>query len=309
MKVAICVPTFRRPQGLARVLEHLARLRFAKSPAPEIEVIVVDNDPDASARESCERLAAELPWQLRYAHEPQRGISFARNTLVRCALEDGADFVAFVDDDEMPEPHWLDELLHVEREYDADVVSGPVEPRFESAVPEWVVRGRFFDSGRYPTGHALEESGSGNVLVRARVFREVRPHFDERLALTGGEDVEFFWRVKRAGYRMVWADEAMVYEMIPESRTRAAWVLRRAFRMGTSMGAHGDGYGGTAGSRVVPAAKAVLRMAQQTVLLPLVALGGRHALVRSLHTISFRAGLLAGMAGVRYEEYRVTHGH
>src|SRR5215467_698844 len=43
-KVAICICTFRRPQLLRELLEAIGRLKFRTLPAPEVEVIVVDND-------------------------------------------------------------------------------------------------------------------------------------------------------------------------------------------------------------------------------------------------------------------------
>jgi GT2 family glycosyltransferase len=43
-----------------------------------------------------------------------------------------ADSVAFVDDEEVPDPRWLQELLIVQSRYGANVVCGPVLPVFSS---------------------------------------------------------------------------------------------------------------------------------------------------------------------------------
>ncbi|UCC32144.1 MAG: glycosyltransferase family 2 protein, partial [Phycisphaerales bacterium] len=113
MRVAVCVITCRRPEGLQRLLRALNALTFRGDP-PDIEVIVVDNDADTSAASVCDLLRRDLNWPLRYEVEPQRGIPFARNRAVACAA-DTADFVSFIDDDEVPQPSWLDELLAVQR--------------------------------------------------------------------------------------------------------------------------------------------------------------------------------------------------
>jgi len=42
MKVAICAITFRRPEGLRRLLQAISALTFQTDP-PEIEIVIVDN--------------------------------------------------------------------------------------------------------------------------------------------------------------------------------------------------------------------------------------------------------------------------
>ena len=44
MKVAICIITFRRQEGLKRLLDSLNRLEFKQQPAPDLQLVVVDND-------------------------------------------------------------------------------------------------------------------------------------------------------------------------------------------------------------------------------------------------------------------------
>ena len=74
--VAVCVITYRRPEGLGRLLDAFTKLEVD----PEAIVptfVIVDNDADKSARAVVER-AAHLP-RLVYAVEPELGIPFARN--------------------------------------------------------------------------------------------------------------------------------------------------------------------------------------------------------------------------------------
>ncbi len=216
MLLAICVATYQRPEGLKRLLVGLNQLTFSYIEHPNIEVIVVDNDVNSSVEELCKNFQPNFKWQLKYVTESQRGISYARNKCVASASPN-ADFVAFIDDDEVPEPNWLEELLSVQQMYDADVVGGPVLPRFlTDDVPQWVIKGKFFEQQRYPTGYLLKFTSSGNVLIRSQVLKRMTKIFDERFALTGGEDTHFFMRVYRAGYKLVWADEAIVYEYIPK---------------------------------------------------------------------------------------------
>ena len=304
-RVAVCVATYKRPQMLAHLIESLNELSFDTSP-PELRIIIIDNDSAESARSVCEQWQPRLRWPLEYYVETRRGISFARNRALAKAGE-SVDFIVFIDDDEVPESQWLNELLRVQTAYTADVVAGPVLPHFPEDVPDWVVKGQHFDHDRHQTGERLKIASTGNVLVRRGVFEQIGV-FDERLGLTGGEDRHLFMRASRAGFKMIWADEAVVWDWIPASRTNMKWILLRFYRMGT-----------TRSFREIDLRTSVLVyprlvfpgcgfMLAGLALMPLGILAGRHLLVRHLRYICYGAGILTGLMGGRYEEYQQTHG-
>jgi succinoglycan biosynthesis protein ExoM len=68
---------------------------------------------------------------------------------------------------------------------------------------------------------------TNNVLMRARVYRELGTRFDVRFAMTGGEDTDFLRRAKEAGARYGFAKNAAVFETVPASRLTLAWRFRR----------------------------------------------------------------------------------
>jgi succinoglycan biosynthesis protein ExoM len=196
--VVICIATFQRPVMLRALLHSLAGLEFRKS-SPDVRVVVVDNDATGSARATVETARRMLPFPLQYAVEPERNISLARNRGIHLALAAGADFVAFVDDDETVVPVWLDELVAAQAVYGADVVGGPVEPAFDPCVPRWIVRTGFFHRPRHRTGTRVPQAGTGNALVKAALLRDERFRFDPAFGVSGGGDSEFFLRRQRQG--------------------------------------------------------------------------------------------------------------
>jgi succinoglycan biosynthesis protein ExoM len=303
-RVAVCVITYKRPKMLRKLLSSFASLQTGGA---EVTVVVVDNDDSGSARAICKSLSDEEDLSIRYHVEPRRGIPFARNAAVQHASS--SDFIAFIDDDERPAADWLAELLRAQSEYDADVVAGPVLAEFETAPPQWVISGRFFDRERMPTGTRLTRAYTGNVLVSSRVFSEIKPHFDEALALTGGEDALFFRRVHLARYSIIWCDEAVVYERVPSTRATAMWLIRRACRIGVAAGwmefktrskPH-------AAARVL--AEAGLRLARGILgLIPSLFLG-RAAVVGAVREICRAWGLGLSLFGRQFREYQTTHGN
>jgi glycosyltransferase involved in cell wall biosynthesis len=308
MKVSICALTYCRPEGLLRLLEGLNALELVAL-RPDIEVIIVDNDPERSAEDVCSRVRAGFRWNLRYEVESRRGVVHARNTAVDLVSPD-SDWVAFIDDDEVPAESWLSELLKVQSETGADAVAGRVVPHFADPVEPWIEAGGFFQQQRFPDGSALPHAFTNNVLFRAAILTDQRfqPPFAERYALMGGEDRHFFQRVRMAGYRLCWADEAVVTEWIPASRANARWLVQRQFRVGTALAFIESELDPGLRRRLRRWGRACRGMALGIGSLPWARVRGRVAYVHACQRIASNLGALWGMFGRTYREYRQIHG-
>lgn len=302
MRVLIGVLTFRRSEGLRRLLYHLGRLELSV-PGATIEILVVDNDPTGSAREIVLAEKASSQWPLHYVIEERRGISFGRNRCIEESLHRGFDVLAFIDDDEVPSDDWLSELLDAMVRYNADAVAGPVLPRFECPPPRWIVQGKFFESPRYPTGTLCKSAGTGNVAVRLKSILASGIRFDERLALSGGEDSLFFRSLTEAGCSLIWVNEAIVFEHVSEERMTVQWLLQRAFRVGTATSFRDRVLAPKLSTILIRFLKGLGRLIQGIALLPFAVTKGASGLVASARFISYGLGVLIGLFGVLRLEY------
>jgi len=302
VNLCICIATYKRPLGLARLLRGIDELCFAESMVPSIVVIVVDNDPARTAERPFAELSVTLRWPAIYVSEPRRGIPFARNAGVRTALATHAELIAFIDDDEVPASNWLEALLLAMTAHNAAVVTGPVLPRFELPVADWILKGQFFERPRHVTGTRLDRAATNNVLMRAKVFEQLGRGFDETLGLIGSDDTEFFLAVAQAQHPIVWVDEAVVYEWHPASRVSAGWLLRRAYRVGNGWAAFNPAL------RQPSFRRAIRGLLKGVLLFPPALVQGRHAMIKSLSLMATGMGYLMGKAGLRFNEYRETHG-
>lgn len=231
VEVSVCVCTYKRPPLLLTLLESLAQQSF---PRTRFEIVVVDNDPTGSAQATIAQAAQRFPdLAVRYAIEPVQGISYARNRSVALAT---GKFIAFIDDDEWAASNWLSDLMACMEQSGADAVLGPVMPQYPAGSHRWVIASRFFERPRFPSGTAIgfEACRTGNALVRADRTKARKPQpFNERLALSGGEDHDFFKWCASEGARFVWCDTAEAHEAVPFDRQSLRFILERCFRTST----------------------------------------------------------------------------
>lgn len=307
--VAVMITTCRRPDGLKRLLLALNQQTFPAAP-PQLRLVVMDNDSEGSARAACDAMRQQLRWPLHYGIEPRRGISPARNAAITLALatDPAVDFLALIDDDEQPAPTWLDEMLRIQRDHAADVVAGPVYPQFERPPPAWVVCGRFFEPRTHPDGAVLDYAFGGSVLWRASLCRNGGHRFGEHYGLIGGSDSEFFTRLHRAGCKIVWSQKAEVLEFIPPERTNARWLVRRMYRTGNAgVLVARDLDGNTLRTNAILFCKALAWLAIGAGQTAAGLVAGKHLRVTGYRHVAYGLGILAGLTGRRFEEYRTSH--
>ncbi len=304
--VAVAIPTFRRPLGLKRLLAALSRLETSAS----VEILVADNDAENhESFDLCQAIKSDYRWPLAAIVVPERGIAQTRNCLVEHLLAHSkAEFFAMLDDDEWPHPQWLQNFLRVQRETGADALRGTVLREYEVAPSRWTANCQGIAPLRARSGIRSMIDGAGNILVARHCFEELaKPCFDRRFALTGGEDKDFFVRLKSLGKRFAWADDAVCYELVPASRSNIGWALARAYRVGNS------------DMRVflkyTPPWTAVMREIVKIIgvilLFPVLQLAFAPIPERRAEPLCklYRAaGKIAAVFGRYYDEYAVTHG-
>ena len=288
--ISVCICTYKRPHLLRRLLDGLAQQqtddRFAYS------IVVADNDVRESGRKVVDEFAACSMIKVTYCIQPEQNISLTRNKALDNA---GGDFIAFIDDDEYPIPEWLLTLFKACVKYSVDGVLGPVRPDYEVPPPQWVVKGRFYDRASYPTGYQIDwkKGRTGNVLLKRRVFdgldKPFRPEF-----LTG-EDQDFFRRAISKGYVFVWCNEAVAYEVVPSSRWRYSFIIRRALLRGKISIRH-------PGQKGFGLIKSLVALPLYGISLPFLLLFGYHHFIKYLVKMCDHAGRIMAIAGVNVIE-------
>jgi glycosyltransferase involved in cell wall biosynthesis len=226
--ITVCICTFKRPLALAELLLSLKNQftggRFTYN------IVVVDNDSCGSAKKVVNKFIIDHELDIVYTVEEKQNIALARNKSV---LNSKGNFIAFIDDDELPNSKWLYDLFLAINKYNVDGLLGPVCPKYEIEPPKWVTRGELFDRPRHKTGHLLKwkDTRTGNVLIRKKVFEESPDWFREEFG-SGGEDRDFFKRKMEEGFKFAWCNEAVVLERVPPKRWQLNVQIKRALIRG-----------------------------------------------------------------------------
>jgi GT2 family glycosyltransferase len=197
------------------------------------EIIVVDN---ASTDGSPEYVLAEFPHVKVLRMRRNLGFAEANN---RGAEAAGGEYLAFLNNDTVVTPGWLDPLLEVLKDSPSvGVVGGKLllfgsDGKINSAGADIIVNG-----GAYDIGFMEEDSGKFNVRgPRGAVCAaSMMVRRDEFLSLGGFdpryfmffEDVDLCWRYWLRGYRVQYEPRSVVYHRFGSS---AGADLRSPFRV------------------------------------------------------------------------------
>ena len=227
---AICIATYKRQDGLIRLLEALKEQTLPHGWSSEVRV--VNNDPEANHGTFTAMLLSVDP-DARISFEPRRNIAHARNTALAMGR---ADAFVFIDDDEIPTAGWLECLL--KRLHDADAVFGPVVGRVVQDTPGWLVRSGAFDKPGPNHDGPIDWRGTrtSSTAVRGEWIGRGTRFFDPEYGTSGGSDTEFFRRIESQGARFVHERGALVYEDSEPERCRWKAVVLRRFRAGAVYG-------------------------------------------------------------------------
>lgn len=222
-RIGIMVCTAERPRMLQACIDSLVAQQLADD--WQVEVCVVENDKTPNSRGVVEAVPAASPVKVHYYQEPRRGIPFARNKTLEVGLANGYDWIVLIDDDERADPTWLAALMRTAIDHGADVVSGPVRRSYEAPPPKWW---KLLKPIIGPAGMPLDEAPTNNTLLSTRLIRPDGANLRFAEALTFGyEDIDFFSRAHKLGYRIVWCPDAFVEETIPASRVQPERLIAR----------------------------------------------------------------------------------
>lgn len=230
--VLVSVCTCQRPKMLKQALLSIAALDIPKG--IKIEVLVVDNDVNESAKSVVLEVQNELAVKINYSVEKNRGIAYARNKLLQEAVNLGASHILLFDDDELMTPTTLVEHINMYTNHpNALIISGPTPNIFEENYPVYIKKHMVFkQSTTKLTGTIRKNCAAGNVFFPVSIAKDYSLKFSNEYVFMGGEDGDFFGKASDLGYTIVWCNEAKIYEVVSPARATLNYVFKKCYYNG-----------------------------------------------------------------------------
>jgi GT2 family glycosyltransferase len=221
---SVCIITYRRISLLKQCLDCIAPGRQTLH-SSLYEIVISDDCPDGSSRIFVEHLGFA-----RWIQGPNRGVAANRNNVAMAAK---GKWIVFVDDDELPEPDWLENFYVVAKSGNWDVLEGRVDPTDYPDSLLWYAP-RVSSGGNFCTA---------NLAIRYQVLLQLGG-FDERLRVSH-EDMELGYRINKADLRTKFIQNALVKHPARRISLSQAWRVMIQQQCQTFVLQHRDGfYGG-----------------------------------------------------------------
>ncbi len=197
VRATVVIPSRDGASRLPGLLEALT----CQSPGELPEILVVE---DGSAEIPPDTVAA-VPG-VRLLRQPHRGPGSARN---RGAAQAAGEFLIFLDDDCVPEPQWLGEMLRPFSDARVVGVKGAYRTDQAGVVPRFVQAEYEEKYARLARKAFINFVDGYSAAFRRQVF-ELAGGFDESFPLPSVEDREFSLRLSRGKGLMVFNPRAVV---------------------------------------------------------------------------------------------------
>lgn len=239
IQISAIICTHNRAEYLSKAVDSLGNQTLNQQ---LYEILVVDNasTDNTKAYVSKER---GVTLNLRYIYEPIPGLNHARNAGWRNAR---GDFVAYLDDDAIASPTWLETIVNVFNTVipTPGCVGGRVDPVWGSPPPSWLsdqligylavvnwsAKPIVLDETRYIAG--VNMAFPKHLLAQVGGFQTGIDRVGAKLLSNGDILVERLIRAK--GYDCFYHPEIAVQHYVPASRLTKKWFLTRGYWQGVS---------------------------------------------------------------------------
>ncbi len=235
VSVVVCTYAMERYDVFSECVDSV----LAQSYEPLEVVIVVDGNPEVF-----DRVKSDFGHHddlVLHDNDKNRGISYSRTKGAELA---SGDVVAFIDDDGVAEPEWIETLVETYESTDAVAVGGYVAPDWVTEKPEFFPAEFYWlvgctERGFAEDGEEVRNTYGSNISYKRKVFLDVGG-YDVNTGRKGDRHIQAHEapvgiRIREAyGKGVVYVEDAVVNHKLFDYRGEFRWLVFRSFWQGFS---------------------------------------------------------------------------
>jgi len=235
VSVVVCTYSMERYDVFSECVESV----LAQTHEPLEVVIVVDGNPKVF-----DRVESDFGHQesmVLHDNDENRGISYSRTKGAKLA---SGEVVAFIDDDGVAEPDWIDTLVETYESTDAVAVGGYVAPDWVTEKPDFFPEEFYWlvgctERGFAEDGEVVRNGYGSNVSYKRDVFLDVEG-YDVNTGRKGDRHIQAHEapvgiRIREQyGKGVVYVEDAVVHHKLFDYRGEFRWLVFRSFWQGFS---------------------------------------------------------------------------
>ena len=230
MKISVIICTCNGSERLKGALKSLKDMEVASD--IQWELLVIDNNSSDDTCEVIKNFARASGLNVKYLFEGNQGLSYARN---RGLMKANGEIIAFTDDDCIVDKSWITSIL---KEFASDKtllgLGGRVELYNVNDRP--VTTRTFKDRMLFSSPNQLFNLLPGcNMAFAREVFDDVGefdPNFGAGTKIASAEDSDFFYRVHKKGFKMIYSPDVLVYHNHGRRTDSQVRALNRGYVIG-----------------------------------------------------------------------------
>lgn len=234
MKLSIVICTYNRAELLKESINSLIN---QKATPNNHEIIIVNNNSTDDTLAIAQKLSQESD-RIRVVTEKKQGLSYARN---RGYMEARGEWVAYLDDDALAAPNWVERILFIIDNYDFDCFGGIYLPWYRSGRPYWYM-------DRYGSNkHIYDKTGilpqnryfSGGNCVFKKELLLATDGFPGSLGMKGskihyGEENFMQFNLRKRGYKIGFDPELVIDHYVAPYKQNVFWFIKSAYKSGSA---------------------------------------------------------------------------
>ncbi len=208
MMVSIVMPTFNRKDILLKCLRHLDMQTFPKR---GFEIIICDDGSTDGTKLAVKKFKKSSKLNIKYIYSEHVGSSPVRNFGIKIAT---GKYIALINDDMIPDRHWLEEHMKTHEKEKGVAVHGFVDWDPEIEINEFMrfiaPFGPEYDCRIKNWNNAGYKNFMTSNLTLERRWLELEK-FNEDIKFASCEDIDLGIRLEKHGLRVVYNPKAAVY--------------------------------------------------------------------------------------------------